>query len=562
MIRRTIGGVSAAAALLAFIGTPAWPQIILRPIAGDPVKIDSGLVAGTYLPSGVKAYFGIPFAAAPVRELRWRAPQPVKAWNGVFTANRMQPECPQNLRSSDINHYFGEEAMSEDCLYLNVWAPASSKAGAKLPVVVWIYGGGFNGGSSAMAVYGGEPLAQKGVVYVNLNYRLGILGFLAHPEATKESGHNASGDWGLLDQVAALEWVHRNIALFGGDPSNVTIIGQSAGSMSVCDLQASPLTRGLIAKAFGQSGATVSSDQMGATLATAEANGAKLQEALNAKSLSDMRAASWDKVIAAARTAEVSASPIVDGYFLPESPKGIFYSGRQNDVPIVVGWTANDIGTNSPVRNAKTLDEYKAAANAAYGDKAGEFLSLFPAANDGEARSQAEVAGRFSGFGAEARAWVRAQAVKGKASAYLYLFSRAHTYAPGVFISGINPATAGAYHMADTPFWLDTIDSFNMFRTTRAWTAADIEMARKMSDIVVAFARTGVPSISGTSIVQYNPHDEQMTEFGDTIKVVKLDTKALDFLAANPVRAGGRGRGRGRGGADSAGGRGRRGGDI
>jgi para-nitrobenzyl esterase len=336
----------------------------------------------------------------------------------------------------------------------------------------------------------------------------------------------------------------------------VTIIGQSAGSMSICDLQASPLTKGLIAKVFGQSGATVTADQMGAPLAAAEANGMKLQEALSAKSLADMRAASWDKVVNAARTASISASPIADGYFLPKSPKAIFSSGQQNDVPIVVGWTANDIGTNSPLRNAKSLDEYKAAASAAYGAKASEFLALFPATNDAEAHTKAELVGRYSGFGMEARAWVRAQALNGKAPAYLYLFSRSHTYPSGVTISGLNPATAGAYHMADTPFWLDTIDSFNMFRTTRAWTAADRDMAAKMSDIVVAFARKGVPSVPGASIVKYNSQDEQLTEFGDTIQVVKVDTKGLDFLAANPA-SGGRGRGRGgRGGADAADGRG------
>jgi para-nitrobenzyl esterase len=312
----------------------------------------------------------------------------------------------------------------------------------------------------------------------------------------------------------------------------------------------------LIAKAFGQSGATVTADQMGATLAAAEAIGTKLQEALNAKSLSEMRAASWDKIVNTARTANVSASPIADGYFLPKSPKALFSSGQQNDVPIVVGWTANDIGTNSPIRNAKTLDEYRTAASAAYGAKASEFLFLFPAANDQDAREQAERAGRFSGFGVDARAWVRAQALHGKAPAYLYLFSRAHTYPSGVTISGLNPATAGAYHMADTPFWLDTIDSFNMFRTTRAWTVADKDMAAKMSNIVVAFARTSIPLVPGASIVKYNSQDEQLTEFGDTIQVVKLDTKGLDFLAANPAVGGGRGRGRGRGGADAGNGRG------
>jgi para-nitrobenzyl esterase len=536
------------AVVVALVSSAASPQVTLKPIEGDPVRVDSGLVSGSYLPSGVRGYLGIPFAAPPVRELRWRAPQPVKAWQGVYTANRMQPECPQNLRSSDINHYFGEEALSEDCLYLNIWAPATIKANAKLPVVVWIYGGGFTGGSSGMAVYGGEALARKGVVYVNFNYRLGILGFLAHPEATKESGHNASGNWGLLDQVAALQWVHRNIARFGGDPLNVMIIGQSAGSMSVCDQQATPLTRGLITKAFGQSGATVGSDQLsGGTLANAEANGAKLQEAMKSKSLAEMRAASWDKVLTAARSAGINASPIVDGYFLPKSPKNIFAAHEQNDIPIVVGWTANDIGTNVRVRSAKTLDEYKAAATAMYGSKAGEFLSLFPANDDAEARRQGELAGINSGFGVESRAWVRAQTATGNAPAYLYLFSRAHTYPEGVAISGFNPATSGAYHMADTPFWLDTIDSFNIFRATRAWTPDDRNMAAKMSDIVITFARTGRPSTPAASIVKYDPTDEQMTEFGDAVRVIKLDAKQLDFLANTPAQSGGRG-GRGRGG--------------
>lgn len=540
---RCINHTIAAAALFA---TAAYSQVTLRAIERDPVHISSGLVSGTYLASGVKAYLGIPFASPPVREFRWRAPQPVQPWTGVLTANRFQSECPQTLRDSDINHYFGEEALSEDCLYLNIWAPATARVGAKLPVVVWIYGGGFTGGSSGMAVYGGEPLAKKGVVYVNFNYRLGIFGFLAHPEATKESGHNASGDWGMLDQVAALQWVQRNIAQFGGDPANVMIIGQSAGSMSVCDLQASPLTRGLFTKAFGQSGACIGGGLGGTSLATAEANGVRLQEALKAKSLAAFRAISWDKVTTAARTERISASVIVDGYFLPKSQKAIFEAREQNDVPIVIGWTANDIGTTAPIRRAKTLDEYKAAANAMYGSNGAEFFALFPASDDAEARRQAELVGRLSGFGLEVRAWAKAQTATGKAPAYLYLFSRAHSYPDDVVISNLDPQTAGAYHMADTPFWLDTIDTFNMFRATRVWNAADRDMAARMSDIVVAFARTGVPATPGSSIVRYDPRDEQMTEFGDTVKVVKLDTKAIDFLAGHP--AGGRG-GRGRGGA-------------
>jgi para-nitrobenzyl esterase len=545
LIGRKAAWIGVVAALLVWT---AWSQVTLKPIEGDPVRIDSGLVSGTYLHSGIKAYFGVPFAAPPVRELRWTAPQPVTPWTGIYTANRMQAECPQSLRDSNINHYFGEEPVSEDCLYMNIWAPGIAKSGAKLPVVVWIYGGGFSGGSSGMAVYGGENLAKKGAVYVNFNYRLGILGFLAHPEASKESGHNASGNWGLLDQVAALQWVHRNIARFGGDPGNVTIIGQSAGSMSVCDLQASPLTKGLIQRAFGQSGSTVGGQPSlgGQSLADAEAVGLKLQEAVKATSLAGMRALSSDKVIAAARTARLNASQIVDGYFLPKSPKAIFDAHEQNDVPLVVGWTANDIGTSPPIREARNLEEYKAAAAAMYGPKASELLALYPAKDDVEARGQAELIGRSSGFGVAARLWARAQAGTGKGPVYLFLFSRSHSYTEGVAIANIDPKTAGAYHMADTPYWLQTLDSFNMFRNMRSWTPYDRDLASKMSDIVVAFARTGNPSTPAVKMVRYDPRDEQLTEFGDSIKIAKVNSKGMDFLTANPA-AGGRG-GRGRGG--------------
>ena len=293
-------------------------QVTYKPIASDPIRVDGGLISGTYLKSGLKAYFGVPFAAPPIRENRWREPQPVQPWQGVLTANRMMPMCVQNLRSNNINHYFGDEAACEDCLYLNLWAPGNAKAGDKLPVVVWIYGGAFSGGSSSMALYGGQGLAKKGVVYVAFNYRVGIFGFLAHPDATRESGHNASGNWGFLDQVAALRWVNRNIAKFGGDPGNVMLIGQSAGSMSINYLQASPLAKGLFHKAFGMSGGTIKGpgSETG-KLADAEAQGLKLQQAMKVNSLAEMRTFSSDKVTAAAQGAGVRASPIIDGYYLP-----------------------------------------------------------------------------------------------------------------------------------------------------------------------------------------------------------------------------------------------------
>ena len=509
---------------------------VMNPISGDPLMIDTGRVSGTLLDSGIKAYFGIPFAAPPVRENRWRAPQPVANWKGVYNADKKQAECVQGLRSNNINHYFGDEDAAEDCLYLNIWAPGDAHAGARLPVVVWIYGGGFGGGSGGMAIYGGENLAKKGVVYVTLNYRVGIFGFMAHPEATKESGHNASGNWGFLDQLAALQWVKRNIAVFGGDPANVMIAGQSAGSMSVNNLQASPLARGLFQRAFGQSGATVTGMDY-APLETGEAQGMKLQAAMKVSSLAEMRTFSSDKVQAFAAQNHIRSGPIVDGYYLPKTPGEIFRAGEQSDVPIVVGSTANDIGTDLPIRKAKTVAEYEAAAQQMFGDKASEFLKLYPAKNDAAVHVVATEASEEDGLGLGDRNWARLQSETGKQPAYLYLYSRVQPYAPGVSFADFDPKTAGAYHMSDTPYWLQTQDAFNLFRPTRNWTPYDRDLSEKMSDILVNFAKRGDPSAIGVKLMRYNPRDERRVEFGDNIHVETMNTKGMDFLTNTAVVA-------------------------
>ncbi|HTZ74486.1 MAG TPA: carboxylesterase family protein [Candidatus Aquilonibacter sp.] len=524
-------------------------------IPGDPIRIDAGLVSGTMSPGSVEAYFGIPFAAPPLRENRWRAPQPVTPWKGVLTADRKPAECVQGLRSPTINHYFGDELAGEDCLYLNIWAPASSRRTDRRPVLVWIYGGGFTGGSASMPIYGGSELAKKGVIYVAPNYRLGVFGFLAHPDATKESGHDASGDWGLLDQVAALKWVQRNIAAFGGDPKNVTLLGQSAGSMSINDLQASPLAKGLFERAIGMSGATVHGGITSESrLADAEAQGLKLQQALKANSLDEMRGFSSDKVVAAAQAAGVRTGPIVDGYFLPDTVDNIFSEGKQNDVAVLTGSTAKDIGTTPPIRSAKTLAEYTALAAQEYGDKASEFLEVYPAHDDDEAVRQAEEVGENSGFALGARAWARAQTRTGKEPAYLYIFSHVQPYTPGVTFSDFNPATAGAYHMSDVPYWLGTYEAFNLFRRTRDWTAWDRELSDDMQDVIIAFAKTGNPSTGVVHFTRYDPANEMRVDFGDKITDEKLYTKGMDFLEANPVAPGRGGRGRGaRGGGPNRG---------
>jgi para-nitrobenzyl esterase len=503
-------------------------------IAGDPVAVESGSLAGTELASGVRAYLGVPFAAPPVRDLRWRAPQPVTPWKGTYHADRTAPECIQTLRAHDINHYFGEEATSEDCLYLNIWAPPRSAGTQAVPVVVWIYGGGFTIGSASMANYSGEQLAKKGVVYVSLAYRVGALGFLAHPELSAESPRHVSGNYGFLDQIAALQWIQRNIARFGGDPGNVTIMGQSAGSASVSVLQASPLSRGLFHRAVGMSGGALGANMGRARpLSAAEQWGRELQAVLKAASLEALRQLPADRILAMQGTTG-RYGPLVDGWLLPEDPNAIFAAGKQNDVPILIGYT-RDEGFDA-FNQAMTLAEYRAQAER-WGEHAAELLRLYPARDDAEARRAALDIARDATLGLQMRTWARAQTSSGKAPAYMYLFSRVHPYAAGVKFSDHDPATIGAYHTGDVPFWLQTLDSLNLFRTTRNWTPYDNELATRMSDVIVSFARTGKPVLSGVDWPGYRADNERVVELGDSIRVIPLpDSSKIDFLAAHPPR--------------------------
>lgn len=516
-----------AAGALAFgLAGQAAAQVVETP--AGPVAIDSGRVAGKVLPAGVAAWLGIPFAAPPVRENRWRPPQPVAPWSGVWNADRFAPECIQGLRSSRANHYFGEEPTSEDCLYLNVWAPP--QGGEKRPVVVWIYGGGFGVGSSGMANYAGENLAKKGVVYVSLNYRVGPFGFLAHPALSAEQGR--SGNYGMLDQVAALQWVQRNIARFGGDPGAVTIMGQSAGAMSVSNLQASPLARGLFHRAVGLSGSPLAPPGlMGATptLAAAEQNGVKLEQALQARSLEQMRAVPADRVLQAAQG---GYGPIVDGAFLPDTPAAIFAAGRQSDLPVLIGFT-RDEGFNGIARAVDVAD-YQAKARQMWGDRAGAFLKLYPA-DAASLRRTATDAARDASVASAMHAWASAQSAHGKAPVFAYMFSRVQPYAPGITFTDHDPATAGAYHTVDVPYWLQTLESLNLFRTTRNWTDWDRALADQASDAVVAFVRTGDPSTPRLAWPHYEPERERIVELGDRVRVIAWPNREkLGFFAANP----------------------------
>lgn len=505
---------------------------VMNPIPSDPITIETGKLSGTLLDSGVKAYLGVPFAAPPVRELRWRDPQPVRPWKGVYHADRMAPECIQVLRRKNLNHYFGEEATSEDCLYLNVWAPASAKAGAKLPVVVFIYGGGFTLGSSGNAMYGGEHVAAKGAVFVGFNYRVGILGNMAHPELTAESPHGTSGNYGFLDQVAALQWIQRNIARFGGDPGNVTISGQSAGSISVSALAASPLAKGLFHKGFAMSLTYFNPTRALPSRAEAEKTGLEVQKAAEVNSLAEMRLLPADKLMAIQKDCQlgcagtVTVAPSIDGHFLPDHPINIFAAGKQNDVPIVTGFTRDE--SSNALRTAANLAEYTATAQKLFGANADRFLQLYPASTDAEAKAMGALAAREGLAERDSHLWASAQARTGKAPVYLYMFSRVHPFTPGVKFYD-NPAAIGSYHTADVPYWFGTLDVFNLFRTTRDWTPLDRDLSSRMMDALLAFARTGDPSTRGTPWPRWTPAQMNVLEFGDTTRLVREDPARMAF---------------------------------
>ena len=503
VVRRSLAALAAATGLMAAPSAAQRADTTRVVIAG-------GVADGITHADGTREWRGLPFAAAPVRELRWRGPQPVVAWQGVLHADRFAPQCMQPLRAPSINHYFGAEATSEDCLYLNIWAPAParSRGGHGAPVVVWIYGGGFNIGSASMPNYAGGAMTQQGVVQVNLAYRVGALGFLSHPELTREGG-GASGNYGLMDQIAGLRWVKANIARFGGDPDNVTIMGQSAGSMSVGLLQVSPQARGLFRGVVAMSGAMFGSVMPMASLADAEAQGVALQQALGASSLADMRGMAADRVIA---TPTARGAIVIDGKILPATPAEIFVAHQQSDVPLMLGFTRDEAFRSlGPVADRAG---YAEAIRRAFPATADQVLAVYPVADDaGVARAVADVQ-RDSSVGAQMAALATAQVSNGTAPVYAWEFSRVHPYLPGVHFSDHDPATVGAYHSGDVPYWLGTLDSFNSLRPTRGWTAIDRVLSARMMAAIIAFARGSAPAADWP---RFDPAHAQVMGLGDVI---------------------------------------------
>jgi para-nitrobenzyl esterase len=447
------------------------------------VKTDTGMVTGK-MEGSVRAFLGIPYAAPPIGELRWKPPAAPAKWEGVRSATEFGPRCVQGRVFNDM--VFRDPGPSEDCLSLNVWAPADAE---KLPVMVWIYGGGFVAGGTSEPRQDGQDLAKQGAVVVSMNYRLGVFGFFTHSGLAAESDKKAAGNYGLLDQAAALRWVQRNIAGFGGDPDNVTIFGESAGSFSVSAQMASPLAKGLFHKAIGESGAAFYSRSLPfKTLAERENEDAKFAEAaLGVTSLTGLRALSAEKLLDASLKEEdgFHFSPDVDGYFLPESIPAIFAKGQQNDVPLLAGWNHDEGKFAVSVAEKPTAATLKATAEKEFGALAPEFLKLYPANSDAEAlRSVEDFAGdRFIAF--STWKWIEAQKRSGKQVVYRYRFDLS-------LPASDQPEGLGAYHSAEIEYVFGQLDSKALpFRPE------DHRLSEQMQKYWANFARSGDPNGPG-----------------------------------------------------------------
>ncbi|MGZ3810460.1 MAG: carboxylesterase/lipase family protein [Mucilaginibacter sp.] len=476
------------------------------------VKIANGTLEGaTNSATGIRSFKGIPFAQPPVGKLRWKEPQPVENWKGARKADHFGNNAMQKNVFGDMQ--FRSAGMSEDCLYLNVWTPAKSSK-EKLPVLVYFYGGGFVAGDGSESRYDGESMAQKGIVTLTVNYRLGVFGFLSHPELTAESAHHASGNYGLLDQNAALRWVQQNIAAFGGDPKRVTIAGESAGSIAVSAQMASPLSKDLIAGAIGESGAMIDPTLPAIPLAEGEKNGLAFGQKVNASSLAALRAIPAAELLElASKQGTPPMSPTVDGYFLIKPILETFAAGEQAHVPLLAGWNSAEVPYQLVMwRDAPTPENYLKNLKTLYNERADEVLKLYPGATQEEViKSATELASdRFIVY--STWKWADLQAQTGGKPVYSYIFSRARppmvaamgnakAGLAGGIIKGdaaappskMPPSYNGAAHASEIEYALGNLDGNKVY----AWTPDDYKVSATMINYFANFIKTGDPNGSG-----------------------------------------------------------------
>jgi para-nitrobenzyl esterase len=471
------------------------------------VKVAQGTLEGVD-ESGVYTFKGIPFAQPPVGELRWKAPQAPKNWQGVRKAEKFGPRPMQRSVFGDMS--FRSDGMSEDCLYLNVWTPAKT-GNERLPVLVYIYGGGLIAGDGSEPRYDGEALARQGIITVTLSHRLTVFGFMAHPELTKESPNKASGNYGFMDQTAALRWLKENIAAFGGDPNKITVAGESAGSVSVSAQMASPLAKGLLAGAIGSSGSLLGT-LSATTLAQGEASGVKFAEMVGAKSLADLRKMSAAEILeATAKQGVPRFAAVVDGYYFPKAPVDIFAAGEQAKVPLLIGWNSEENNYRSVLgREEPTLENYRKALQTLYGANAEQVLKLYPAAtNDQVQQAATDLAGdRFTGF--SSWKWGVTHAKTGGRPVYRYYYTHPRPamrpemgnavagLAGGVIRSeGAAPAPAnrppapkGAVHSADIEYAMGNLPTNKVYD----WQPEDYKVSAIFQQVYLNFVKTGNPN--------------------------------------------------------------------
>jgi para-nitrobenzyl esterase len=486
------------------------------------VSVEGGSVRGAEV-DGIRVFKGLPYAAPPVGDLRWRAPQPAARWSGVRDAIAFGAECPQTQYEPGSVYIRPLQKQSEDCLFLNVWTPA--KAGERLPVLVWIHGGALTRGSSISDTRDGVPLAKKGVVLVSLNYRLGPLGYLAHPELTAESSHHSSGNYGVLDQIAALEWVQKNIAAFGGDAAQVTIAGESAGSWSVSTLVASPLAKGLFIRAIGQSGGRFSSTPSlsgdGGRATSAEQVGVAFAKAADADSIAALRALPAEKLLSVPgfRTQEN-----VDGWVLPAEIRTIFADKKHNNVSVLVGSNANEMTSlATPAMRPASLDDFKRRIAQQYGTLAAEFETVYGVKNEADAAEAVLASGRDITFSSHMRSWARATTAAGS-KAYLYFFTHVPPHPRAKELR--------AFHASEIPYVFNVVPSSDPREAGFAYTDVDRQLADRMSSYWTNFVKTGDPNGPGLPVwTPYDPASEPYLEIGDAIKTGHHLLKTeLDFL--------------------------------
>lgn len=490
------------------------------------VRTANGTLEGTD-ESGVRAFRGIPFAQPPVGNLRWREPQPVKNWEGVRKAHTFGPRAMQLPLFGDMG--FRSDGLSEDCLYLNVWTPAKT-ASDKLPVMVYFYGGGLMAGDGSEPRYDGESMARQGIVAVTVNYRLTIFGFFTHPELTQESPHKSSGNYGLLDQHAALQWVQKNIAAFGGDPSRVTIAGESAGSFSVSAQMASPLSKNLVAGAIGESGSLLGFRPV-TPLRDAEKLGVDFAKTVGASSLADLRAMPAQALLeATSKPGTPRFSTVVDGYFFPKSPVEVFAAGQQAKVPLLVGWNSQESGYQGILgKEAPTRANYEAAVRKLYGNDAENILKVYHASTDAEVEQVATaLAGdRFIGF--STWKWSDLHSQTGGKPVYRYMYERPRPQmraemgnveaglAGGVVKKDAStprpPAPKGAVHSAEIEYALGNLPTNRVYD----WQPEDYKVSEIMQLYFANFIKNGNPNGLGV------PHWPAVKS-GQPAPVMHIDT--------------------------------------